>query len=485
MAEDTLASVANALQRIQGARSLEEAVAIAKEAARDLPQAPLLGGLEHDAPFRYLFEQNPTPMWVYDLPSLAFLQVNEAAVQHYGYTRDEFLAMRITDIRPAEDVPKLLDLTANRPPGLRYVGKWRHRVKSGEIIDVDISSSAIELAGRRAVLVVARDVTQQTQAEAKLRDVKSRFLSLVQNAPFVTYVKDREGRYVFYNRESERVFRMGVKQYFGKTIRDIYDPTYAAIIDAMDRSVVETGATILQEVRMPPEVAYEWALLVKFPIRDETGKIVAIGGFDIDRTKQKHAELALADSEAQRRTSEQRFRQIFEVMQEGIWIHIDGKILFANAAAARLFGAKNAEELIGKLVFSYIHSDDRERAVERTRYLKDKLEALPLMEMRILGADGKTRIGELQAVPFMQDGVLHVISSGRDVSALRDAEARLHQAQKMEAVGQLTGGIAHDFNNLLTVIIGTLDLDLPTRAGATMRPDRSTRRCARRSAARR
>jgi signal transduction histidine kinase len=89
--------------------------------------------------------------------------------------------------------------------------------------------------------------------------------------------------------------------------------------------------------------------------------------------------------------------------------------------------------------------------------------------MRVLGLDGKIRIGELQAAPFIQDGVLHVISSGRDVTALRDAESRLHQAQKMDAVGHLTGGVAHDFNNLLTVIIGALDLD-PQRIPPEMRP---------------
>ncbi|MEZ5831483.1 MAG: PAS domain-containing protein [Dongiaceae bacterium] len=304
------------------------------------------------------------------------------------------------------------------------------------------------------------------QPEAALREI---FLSLIQNAPFVTYIKDTEGRYAFYNRESERVFRMGAKQYFGKTIRDIYDPTYAAAIDAMDQKVVATGEPILEEVRMPPGVEYEWALLVKFPIRDEAGRIVAIGGFDIDRTKQKRAEFALADSEAQRKANEQRFRRIFDLVQEGIWIHVDGKVQFANPAAARLFGAGTPEELIGKPIFNFIHPDDRERAMERTRNLKERLHVLPLTEMRLLGLDGRVRIGELQAVPFMQDGVLHVISSGRDVTAQRDAESRLHQAQKMDAVGQLTGGVAHDFNNLLTVIMGALDLD-PQRIPEDLRP---------------
>ena len=467
MADDRFASVADALLRIQSARSLEEAVRIARDAAQRSAQPA--SGFDGDAPFRYLFDQNPTPMWVYELGSLAFLEVNQAAIQSYGYTRAEFLGMRITDIRPSEDVQKLLDLTANRPPGLRYVGKWRHRIKSGVQIEVDISSATIEFGGQPAVLVVARDITQQVQIEAKLREIETRFLALIQNAPFVTYVKDTEGHYVFYNRESERVFHLGTRHYYGKTIRDVYDPTYAASIVEMDRKVVDTGEPILQEVRMPPDVEYEWALLVKFPIRDEDGNIIGIGGFDIDRTKQKRAELALATSEAQRQATEQRLRHIFDLVQEGIWIHVDGKVQFANPAAARLFGAKNPEELIGMPVFNIIHPDDRERAIERTQNLKDKLQPLPLTEMRVLGLDGKTRIGELQAAPFFQDGVLHVISSGRDVTALRDAESRLHQAQKMDAVGQLTGGVAHDFNNLLTVIIGALDLD-PERIPVEMRP---------------
>jgi PAS domain S-box-containing protein len=467
MADDRFASVADALLRIQSAQSLEEAVQIAREAGQRATQPA--GGFDRDAPFRYLFDQNPTPMWVYELGSLAFLEVNQAAIQLYGYTRNEFLGMRITDIRPSEDVPKLLELTTNRPPGLRHVGKWRHRLKSGAIIDVDVSSSTIEFGACPAVLVVARDITQQAQVEAKLRDVEGRFLALIQNAPFVTYVKDTEGRYVFYNRESERVFGIGSEQHIGKTIRDVTDRTFAAIVDEMDRNVVAAGEPIVMELRFPPGVAYEWAMVIKFPIRDETGKIIAIGGFDIDTTKQKRAELALATSEAQRQATEQRFRRVFDLVQEGIWIHVDGKVQFANPAAARLFGAKSPEDLIGMPVFNIIHPDDRERAIERTRNLKEKLQPLPLTEMRILGLDGKTRIGELQAAPFIQDGVLHVISSGRDVTAQRDAESRLHQAQKMDAVGQLTGGVAHDFNNLLTVIIGALDLD-PQHIPAAMRP---------------
>jgi PAS domain S-box-containing protein len=417
-------------------------------------------GIEEEASFRYLFDKNPTPMWVYDLGSLAFLEVNQAALQHYGYSRAEFLAMRITDIRPTEDVPRLMDLIVDRAPGLRYVGTWRHRLKAGTIIDVDISSATIEFGGRPAVLVVAHDITRQVRTEATLRATETRFEAIVQNAPFVTYIKDTGGRYLFYNRESKRVFHISGDEFIGKTIHDVYpNAADAAIVDALDRQVVETGEHVVTELLMPETTELEWAVIVKFPIRDETGRIVGIGGFDIDTTKQKRIERALEQSEAQRQASERRFARIVDLVQEAIWIHVGGTILFANPAAARLFGAPAAEALIGRSIFSLLHPEDRERALERTRAATATRTAVPLREMRVIGLDGQTRLAELQAVPFEEHGRLHIISSGRDVTAQREAEARLHQIQKMDAVGQLTGGIAHDFNNLLTVIIGNLDLE--------------------------
>ena len=82
-----------------------------------------------------LFEASPMPMWVYDAETLAFLAVNDAAVRHYGYSREEFLAMRITDIRPPEDVPAMLaDVKARGGPGLAAPKVWRHLRKDGSLI---------------------------------------------------------------------------------------------------------------------------------------------------------------------------------------------------------------------------------------------------------------------------------------------------------------------------------------------------------------
>jgi PAS domain S-box-containing protein len=79
-------------------------------------------------------------MWIYDLETLAFLDVNEAAVEKYGYNREEFLGMTLKAIRPVEDVPRLLANVAQLRPALQHSGQWRHRLKDGTVIDVDITS---------------------------------------------------------------------------------------------------------------------------------------------------------------------------------------------------------------------------------------------------------------------------------------------------------------------------------------------------------
>jgi two-component system cell cycle sensor histidine kinase/response regulator CckA len=121
--------------------------------------------------YRLLFDSNPHPMWVYDIGTLAFLAVNEAAVRHYGYSRGELLGMTIKDIRPPEDLPELMRNVQDYRPdsgGVRHAGSFRHRKKDGTLIDVEIASSAIQFHARPARLVLALDVTEKRGLEAQL-----------------------------------------------------------------------------------------------------------------------------------------------------------------------------------------------------------------------------------------------------------------------------------------------------------------------------
>jgi len=123
-----------------------------------------------DQQYRLLFESNPLPLWVYDLETLQILDVNEVACQKYGYARDEFLALTIRDIRPREDVSKVEESVRTMPQQSFNAGFWRHRLKDGTLIDVEITSHEILYNGRRARFVCPIDVTQRLRAEAALRE---------------------------------------------------------------------------------------------------------------------------------------------------------------------------------------------------------------------------------------------------------------------------------------------------------------------------
>jgi two-component system cell cycle sensor histidine kinase/response regulator CckA len=126
---------------------------------------------ETEERYRLLFESNPQAMWVYDRETLVFLAVNEAAIFHYGYSRDEFLSLTIKDIRAPEDVPVLLDNLSNEN-GINPAGAWKHRKKDGTTIDVEIISHPLVFAGRDAKLVLAKDITERKRAEAALKETE-------------------------------------------------------------------------------------------------------------------------------------------------------------------------------------------------------------------------------------------------------------------------------------------------------------------------
>ncbi|TAJ97536.1 MAG: PAS domain S-box protein, partial [Candidatus Manganitrophaceae bacterium] len=149
---------------------------------------------ESETQYRLLFETNPQPMWVYEIESLAFLEVNEAALLHYGYSREEFLSMTVQDIRPPEEIPKLAkkheDVSKEMALGLRSAGVWRHRKKDGTLIDVEITRSPIRFRGKDALLILAHDITQRRQAEAEKVELLAREQTARQEAETANRAKD-------------------------------------------------------------------------------------------------------------------------------------------------------------------------------------------------------------------------------------------------------------------------------------------------------
>jgi hypothetical protein len=125
-----------------------------------------------EARHRMMFEASPRPMWVYDADTLRFLAVNNAAIRDYGYSREEFLAMDLSGIRPPEDRDAIKLVAARTPDSYLHSGTWRHRRRDGRDMDVEVASHPIRVGGRHARLVVVTDVTERTRLETRLRETQ-------------------------------------------------------------------------------------------------------------------------------------------------------------------------------------------------------------------------------------------------------------------------------------------------------------------------
>jgi diguanylate cyclase (GGDEF)-like protein/PAS domain S-box-containing protein len=198
--------------------------------------------------YRTLFEGNPLPMWVYDYETLAFIAVNEAAVQHYGYAKDEFLQMTIEDIRPEDELEHLRSaLNARRDRNEPRV--FKHRKRNGVVFDAEVISFEFISAGRRSRLVIAVDVTERRVAEKRLRDSEERYRLLFERNLAGVYRSTIDGRILDGNDAIARMFGYRDREEF------LSQTAYALYNSEEDRNrlmaqVREHGALSNVEVHM-------------------------------------------------------------------------------------------------------------------------------------------------------------------------------------------------------------------------------------------
>ena len=154
---------------------------------------------QNEEKYRFMFANNPQPMWIYDLETLSFLEINDAAIYHYGYLREEFLSMTLKDIRPKEDLDDFFGNISQVGENLNFAGEWRHLKKNGEIITVEINSHFITFNNRKARHVMANDITERKLAEDELKKSEEKFKNAVMNAPFPIMIHSEKGEVLLIN----------------------------------------------------------------------------------------------------------------------------------------------------------------------------------------------------------------------------------------------------------------------------------------------
>ncbi|GAB4482888.1 MAG: hypothetical protein Kow0088_25940 [Anaerolineales bacterium] len=249
--------------------------------------------------YRILFENNPLPMWIYDLESLSFLAVNEAAQQKYGYSHKEFLHLTLKDIRPPEDIPRLLEDVANTSAALNFAGEWRHRKKDGTIFPVEIISHVIDYQGRAARLVTAIDLSEKKRAEEALRLSEERYHAISEMISDYAYAfrVEEDGslvrEWLAGNFEQITGYTPEESQARGGWQTLIYPPDMPIAMQRFKRLL--SGESDISEFRiLRKDGRMRWLRDHGKPIWDyQAGRVVRIYGAAQDITERKQRELEL------------------------------------------------------------------------------------------------------------------------------------------------------------------------------------------------
>jgi PAS domain S-box-containing protein len=236
-------------------------------------------------------------MWVYDLETLQFLAVNKAAIMHYGYSRQEFLAMTIKDIRPAEDVPALLDNIEHVARGFDRAGTWRHQKKDGSLIDVEITSHLIQFSDRPAEIVLANDVTERQQAEEALHKINETLKTFIRASPLAIVALDMERKVTLWNPAAERMFGWTEAEVMGQISPTIPEPDMTSQL-TLRAEFLSSPLTIsnMETRRLRKDGSTVEVSISVAALRDPANEIIGTIGIIADITERKQAEEELKDS---------------------------------------------------------------------------------------------------------------------------------------------------------------------------------------------
>lgn len=298
--------------------------------------------------YRYLFENNPMPMWVVDLSTFQFLSVNEAAVAHYGYSQKEFLSMTALDIRPGEEKDRFrqLDRTAASTDPHYNRGIWKHLKKDGTLIYVEIIAHSILFEGRTARLILSNDITERRKAEANLqktlKEISAYKYALDESS--IVAITDQKGIIKHVNDNFCKISKYSAEELIGRDHQLINSGHHTKEFIRNLWLTLAKGKIWKGELKnKAKDGTLYWVDTTIVPFLNEEGKPYQFVAIKTDITERKTAEEALSQSET-------RFRKIFDSRMIGfLFCNSSGDITVANDFFLEMVGYTQKDLMEGEV----------------------------------------------------------------------------------------------------------------------------------------
>jgi PAS domain S-box-containing protein len=369
---------------------------------------------EYDAIHRAFFENNPMPMWIHDADSQRFIGVNRAALEKYGYSREEFLKKTINDVHPPEEPERTdpeLQAAIDKPK------VHRHRLKSGRLIAVETTSHELEYDGHKAVFTIIHDIADQGRIKDRTREEGVLSHDIIEAVPFGYYRIVQDG---FFS-EVNSAFA-GMLGYTRQELLSIDAPEELSF-DSSEPELRETSRGFSSEPEIYSLKSKNGAevRIEDFSryVRDQEGEIIYREG--ICRQIMDHGA-----AEPKFFRGEEVSPLLVERLPIAILLHADSKIVYANPAAMKLAAAGSVGQLLGRSVLEFIHPDSQTIALAHVSLILNGEKDPRSSELKFVRVDGATETVQVTSVPITYHGKPLIQSAIQDISEQKKFERRLH-----------------------------------------------------------
>jgi two-component system, cell cycle sensor histidine kinase and response regulator CckA len=405
--------------------------------------------------YQLLFSSSPNPVWICDTETMAFLEVNAAAIDKYGYSEAEFLAATVAILRPDDNVATMQQLSDDLRPGIPYFALRQHHTKSGAIIDVEVTAYAFIWEGKQANLVQIKDVTSLNQLKADRQQSEEDLYSATQQIALIwesmsdAYVMlDRDWHFVYVNAAAAKLWNIWANispdAILGKDHWLLLPQALSLPIEPPYRRAMTKQVPVNFEFFDP--ITSEWFEVHAYP------SIVGLGVYLRNISQRKQREIVATSAIEQIREQ----ADLLDIASDAIYVcDLEYQILYWSKGAERLYGWSRAEAM-GQIATELM----QENSIQVAKMLKN-----------LLGkgsGSGEIRKITQAGTPVIVDGRWTLVNeAGRpksilivdtDITEKKQLETQFLRAQRLESLGTLASGIAHDLNNVLTPIIGITQL---------------------------